>query len=265
MISELLTYLMTPCPNYVRSMGYLYQAIALRGRYRRRRESWQRHLENTQQFIGRTAEKCRNRRRVVVIGSGILLDVPLDRLSEIFGEVVLADIVHLPEVRRRAGRYPNVRLVQCDVTGLAEALFSNVLSRVTEFPVSKPFLPDVDQDTGLVVSVNILSQLAEIPLEYASKKMSGLDEAGVNKWCDQIRAAHYRALKELPCDVCLVADYAFARRDRDRRVVEEGSTVGELMLPEPDESWTWEIAPLGEESRDTSKELRVGAWRMSNR
>jgi len=263
MISELLTYLITPCPKYVRSMGYLYQAIALRGRYRRRRESWQRHLENTRQFISRTAEKFGNRRRVVVIGSGILLDVPLDRLSEIFGEVVLVDIVHLPEVERLAGRYLNVRLVQSDVTGIAESLFSNVRRRVIALPVGKPFLPEVDHDAGLVVSVNMLSQLAEIPLEYASKKMPSLDKTVVSRWCDQIREAHYMALKELYCDVCLVADYAFTRRDRDRTVVEEGSTVGELTLSEPAESWTWEIAPLGEESKNSSRELQVGAWRMS--
>ena len=41
MLAEILTYLTTPCPGYVREMGYLYEAIAVQGRYRRNRASWQ--------------------------------------------------------------------------------------------------------------------------------------------------------------------------------------------------------------------------------
>jgi hypothetical protein len=36
---------------------------------------------------------------VVVLGAGLLLDVPLNALSSLFREVVLVDIVFLPEVQ----------------------------------------------------------------------------------------------------------------------------------------------------------------------
>jgi hypothetical protein len=261
MISELLTYLLTSCPRYVRDMGYLYQAIALRGRYKRRQASWRSHLENTQKCLIRAAEQCSKRNRVVILGSGLLLDVPLEKLTGLFHEVVLVDVVHLPEVRSRIKSFRNVRLEQSDVTGVAQRLFENVKKGIVGLPASDPVIPDAE-GTDLVVSLNIMSQLAAIPLDYVMKKMQGLDEAVIDGWCDLIRIAHYDALKNIMCDVCLVADYEFSRKDKEGNIVDKGSTVGGIVLPAPDDSWTWEIAPLGEEAKGLSKELMVGAWRM---
>lgn len=262
MLRELITYFTTSCPPYVRRMGYLYQAIALRGRYVRRHRSWQPHLDNTQKFIIQCAERCHNREKAVVLGSGLLLDIPLEKLSKMFGEMVLADVIHLPEVCKRVKRFANVRLTQCDVTGIAEKLFQNVQSGFKELPVSVPSLPEIDESTGLVISLNILSQLAAIPFDYVQKKMPLQDESVIDAWCDQMREAHYSALKALPCNVCLVADFEFVRKDSAGKVVEKGSTVGGLALPAPDTAWTWEIAPLGEDSRDRAKGLHVGAWHI---
>jgi hypothetical protein len=263
MLSELITYLITSCPPYVRKMGYLYQAVALRGRYRRRRSSWQPHLENSRRFIIKSAESCENRDKVVVLGSGLLLDLPLDELSSLFKEVILVDVIHLPEVNKKISGYRNVRLLQCDVTGVSEKLFENVKRGIKELPLSVPFIPELDSRAGLVISLNIMSQLSAIPHDYVLKKNFVLDEDAIEKWCDQICEAHYSALKELPYDVCLIADYEFARKDKEGKIVENGSTIGAISLPKPDSSWIWEIAPIGEES-SLSKELLVGAWRMKN-
>jgi hypothetical protein len=261
MIRELITYLLTPCPRYVRDMGYLYQAIALRGRYKRRTGSWRSHLENTRRFVIRSAEECLKRDRVIVLGSGLLLDVPLEKLAGLFHEVILVDVVHLPEVRRRVRRFRNVRLIQSDVTGVAERLFENVSKGIAELPDGVPAFPEAE-GAGLVISLNIMSQLAAIPLEYVMKKMPGIDEEKIDEWSDAIRTAHFEALRNMNCDVCLVADYEFSRKDRAGNVVEKGSTIGGVVLPKSDESWVWEISPMGEESGDLSKELRGGAWRM---
>ena len=120
MLSELLTYITTPCPQYVRHMDYLDEVIAMKQRYERTRTAWQPHLEHTRRFVLSAAEKCRNRSKAVILGSGLLLDVPLDELSTMFQAVVLLDIVFLPEVRRSIKRYGNVRLVQHDVTNMAK-------------------------------------------------------------------------------------------------------------------------------------------------
>lgn len=261
MLAELFTYLTTPCPWYVRRMGYLYEAIAMRERHRRHRADWQQHIVNTRRCVLSVAEKCRNRDRAVVLGAGLLLDVPLSELASIFREVVLADIVFLPEIRRRITSYGNVTLLQCDVTGIAELLFQNVQYGRQVLPSdTTPYHPVVDAGTGLVVSLNLLSQLCVIPGRYALKHIPTLHENHVSDWCRRITASHYAAMASMPGDVCLIADHEFAKYDRHGQVIEKGSTIYGIALPEPDDSWTWMVAPFKEESRYFSKELHVGAW-----
>jgi hypothetical protein len=52
------------------------------------------------------------------------------------------------------------------------------------------------------------------------------------------------------------------KRDREGKIVSQGSTVAGLALAEPETSWTWNIVPLGEKERFLSKELKVGVWQM---
>jgi hypothetical protein len=260
MFSEFITSVTTRCPQYVRRMEYLYQAIALRGRYRRRRAGWQPHLDKTKEFILGAARKCQKRDKVVVLGSGLLLDVPIEALADIFHEVVLVDVVHLPEVRKRIRQYKNVRTLQGDITNVAEKLYWDVQQGQNELPLSEPSIPEADASTGLVISLNILSQLSTIPQDYVRKKLPEHDEETIAAWCDQIHETHYQALKALPCEVCLIADHEYVCKNKEGNVIEQGSTVGRVKLPEPDASWWWKIAPLGSASRHSSKELHVGAW-----
>lgn len=262
MFYELYTYFTTPCPQYVRHMDYLSEAIAMRSRHRRNRLAWQPHLKQTRQAILSAAQASRDRTKVVILGSGPLLDVPLEELSAMFREVVLLDIVFLPEVYRRVRHYSNVKLVQRDVTNMAQRLYENIRSGLSAFPAAAPSVPDIDESTGLVVSLNLLSQLWVIPRAYALKKLRDLDEEDLDDWCNQIVRSHYAFLQSPACPVCLIADHEFVKRDQEGRIVSQGSTIAGLVLPEPEATWTWDIVPLGEKDRFLSKELRVGVWQM---
>ncbi len=261
MLFDLFTHLTTPCPQYVRHMDYLDEAIAMRQRYRRNRASWQPHLERTRQFVLSAAEKCRKRDKVVVLGAGLLLDVPLAELATMFREVVLLDIVLLPEARKMIKGYSNVKFTQHDVTNMAEKLYNNIQQGARELPEAAPGVPEIDENTGLVVSLNILSQLWVIPRAYALRKLR-VDEEETDGWCRQIVESHYAFLRSMPCAVCLVADHEFVKRDRDGRIVSQGSTISGLALTGPDVSWTWNIAPMSEDGQYLSKELNVGAWHL---
>ncbi len=261
MFFELFSYLTTSCPPHVRHMDYLSEAIAMRGRYRRNRAAWQSHLDNSRHIVLSAAERCRNRSTVVILGAGLLLDVPLAELSSLFREVVLVDIVFLPEARRRTASCGNVRLVQHDVTCMAKTLYDAIRLGSRHLPEAAPLVPELNESTGLVVSLNILSQLWVIPRAYALRKLPGLDPELIDDWCRQIVKSHYDYLVSLPCDVCLVADHEFVMRDREGRIVSRDSTIAGLSLPAPDVSWTWDILPKGDE-RHCSKELIVGAWHV---
>lgn len=243
MLLDLYTSLTTPCSPYIRRMGYLSEAIDMRGRARRYSGAWRNHLENSRSFILGSAGSCGAKDKAVIFGSGLLLDCPLADLSSLFREIVLMDVVCLPGVRKQIGQYHNVRFIECDVTGVAEALFRNGEKGFLELPEPGPDLVTDVRDSSLVVSLNILSQLWVVPRAYASRRLRGLDEYAVDEWCGRVVASHYAALRSLSCGVCLVADSEFVKRDRKGDVISRGSTVYDLELPEPDASWTWNIAP----------------------
>jgi hypothetical protein len=261
MFTELITHLTIPHPAYVRQLGYTAEIIAMERRYERNRVHWLPHLENTRRFVLHAAERSANRDTAVVFGAGLLLDVPLEELSQRFGEVVLADVVVLPHIRRRAKRFANVQMVQHDVTGMAGKLHEQGLRGVRELPQPAPVMPPMIENAGLVVSLNILSQLWVVPRAYVLARLPGLDGEQVDDWCRQIVETHYAFLRSLPCTVCLVTDREFIQRDREGSIVRRGATLSGCALPEPDESWVWNIAPLLPGDRHyLSKELSVGAW-----
>ncbi len=263
MLCEFYTYLTTNCPPYVRHLDYLQEIIAMRGRHKRQQTSWMPHLQNTRRFILSTANRCQNRNKIVILGSGLLLDVPLLELTLMFREVVLVDIVFLPEVRKTAKKYSNVKLFPVDITNVAQKLFENVRLGICELPkATHPLISSLDEDIGLVVSLNLLSQLWVMPRAYALKTLPLLDEEELDDWCGQIVSSHYAFLQLLTCSVCLVADYEFVKRDKTCYITSCGSTVFNLQLPDPEESWTWNIMPIGENNEYTSKELKVGAWQI---
>jgi hypothetical protein len=260
MILDLFTTLTTPCSPCIRRMGYLTEAIEMRGRSRRHQASWQPHVDRSREYILSVAEKCGNRSKVVILGSGLLLDVPLAELDSMFSRVILMDVVCLPEIRRKIKTYRNAVFVEHDVTNVAERLYQNGQNTISGLPEPDPSFSPAIRDASLVVSLNILSQLWVIPRTYVSQKMQGLDEYAVDEWCGRTVASHYTALRSLSSDVCLVADYEFVKRDNTGGMISRGSTVYGLDLPAPDASWTWSIAPLDKASRTFSKELIVGAW-----
>ncbi|OGW42080.1 MAG: hypothetical protein A2010_05730 [Nitrospirae bacterium GWD2_57_9] len=233
----------------------------MRNRFRQRQAAWQPHLNSSRQFILAAAKRCPDRNKVVILGSGLLLDVPLHELSSQFREVILMDVICLPETRKQISSCPNAVFVEHDLTGLSEQLYRHKLQGRADLPGIEAAAPAHCGNADLVVSLNILSQLWVIPRGYAIDRPPRADPEQLDDWCSGMVAAHYSFLRGLPCPVCLIADHAFVKRDREDRVISSGSSVYDLALPEPDASWKWNIAPLGSESGFYSKELRVGAWR----
>src|ERR1700722_10129196 len=111
MLAELIEYALTRSPPYARRMGYLYEATAIRARASRCGTAWAPHQERTRYLIHKAVARCKQRRKVVVLGSGPLLDVPLTELAATFGEVVLVDVVHPVTTAWRRRRFANVRTV----------------------------------------------------------------------------------------------------------------------------------------------------------
>lgn len=244
MLSEWLTYLAADCCAFSRKSGYLRESIGIRSRYRRCQGAWQSHLENSRSAIRVSLNSCRSHRTALVLGSGVLLDIPIDELAARFENVWLVDLVHLPEVRRAVRRYTNVRCIEHDVTGFREqraALSEGGLD--LSDPVQ--FLDEASIDW--VASVNLLSQLPLLPQGWLRAHFPKIDEQKLEAWGDRIMQQHLDYLAAFGVPVCLLTDYEQTSYQRSGEIlsVVDFSTrlrfTGTLL-----KTWRWDVAPPGE-------------------
>ncbi|WP_406854822.1 hypothetical protein ABEG18_20085 [Alsobacter sp. KACC 23698] len=256
MLLELLLHLVTPVPRSLRRMGLLHESIALWSRGARRRRDWRPHEAHCHDVVRQAVAAVAHRRKAVVLGSGLVRDVPFSDLVETFDEVILVDAVHLPFVRARMALHPKVRLLTRDLTGLADWLAGKTQDRADP-------LADLVGDAAVdfVVSANVLSQLplaVETFLERNPARAASLPP----DIADRTIADHLADLARFPGAVCLLTDVEMREENRRGEVVERLDLMRGHDLPSPLASWDWTVAPFGEIERDKRYVHRVhGSWR----
>ncbi|MBM3571877.1 MAG: hypothetical protein FJX52_05870 [Alphaproteobacteria bacterium] len=260
MIVEALTYLTTPCPRHVRRLGYLGELIGIAARLRRCRAAWSGHLDNSRSTIEAAIARTERRRRAVVLGSGILADVPVAALAAAFDETVLVDLVHLAATRRQLRRHGKVRLVEADVTGTLAALWR--YSGQGRLPASHPTL-GVDGDADLVVSCNLLSQLPIMPitwLDRCRRRGATLSADDIVAFGRSLIASHLEFLIGQPGKVAIISDIerlTYAADAPDQAPVEREDALLGVPFPYAGTTWTWRIAPNPEFSANHHRYHRV--------
>jgi len=253
MLGELVRYLVTPCPRYVRTLGYLHEQISIKARHDRCRRAWEPHLERTKNVLRDAMRKCLRKRKAVIFGSGMLYDVPLSELAAAFAQVVLVDVVH----PLGAGwRLANVTALAADVTGVAETVHRLAKRGGQPLPRVAPQAFCDDAEVDLVASVNLLSQLAYLPCKYLAGA-SVYPPAEVTAFGRDVVLAHIDYLKRLPGVVALICDLERLTVDRTGAVVERQSALRGVSLPWSGEEWTWDLAPRPEASPIYSYQRRV--------
>ncbi len=237
----------------VKKLGYVKELIAIEARHKRCAKAWAEHLCKTRRFVLWSAANCRPNvpnRKVTVYGSGLLLDVPIKELAADYDEVVLVDICHLPQVREKVIELSNVRLVEADITGLADDLAAG---REPDAPPPAP-LPDADAD--LVVSLNLLAQLPLVPCQR-------LKRADRERFGRRIMERHLEALGALPAQVTLLTETK-RRWLEAAEVIHEDDPLMGIRLPETGSNmslgWEWNIAPQPEIAPTRDMVLDVAAY-----
>jgi hypothetical protein len=245
MLLELLEYALTACPRPVRAMGYLKEAIAIRSRVGRVREHWQEHIDHCHSMIRRAMGKCQSRRKAIILGGGLLNDVPIAELASTFRDVILVDIVHPFFSRWPTRRLRNVHRLAADVTDTINALYWVSDEPDLPLPKSAPTLLLDDAEIDLTISVNLLSQLPCMPMSYLERQRAHSHEA-ILAYARNVMQAHLDHLRRLPGRVVLITDVERLKIDMLRRVVERKDLLFGLKLPQPDEEWEWRLAPCPE-------------------
>jgi hypothetical protein len=202
---------------------------------------WEYHQERCRNFIIKALELYKPV-NVSVLGSGWLLDLPFAEMIERTEEIYLVDIVHPPDVISQAGTFSNVKLIQQDITGgLIEKVwqkkrkfsFLNKLRSLEDIEV-----PDYrpDYDPGMVISLNILTQLESLIVDFL-KKGSKLEEKDINIFRYEIQKKHMDYLRKHKS--VLISDINEIFTDESGNVNCVPTALAELPGGKYKEEWNW--------------------------
>ena len=252
-------YMSSPVPRHLRQMGYVRELRALRARRNRCRSAWHSHLEHTRAVILDAATQCEQRRTALVVGSGLLFDIPLEELSRQFESVMLVDIVHAWSVHREAARFSNVRLLPLDVTGVVERCHALARRRAPARLPQRPVDCLAGERFDLVASVNVLSQLPVVPNGYMSRRIRSLTEAQTREFSRALVTNHLDWLCSFPGIACLITDLERLCYGDCGLVSREESLWG-VALPEGGRDWLWDLAPRPEMYFHLDVRHRVGGY-----
>ena len=270
MIREAIELMLTPAPKVARALGYPAEQIAFAARARRRQADWRSHLEASRALTAAAvAALAGPRRRCVVLGSGALLEIDPALLSDRFEEVVFVDLCHPPFAARHWRKRGNLKFMHGDASGLAQAVVSAAQSAraagvAPELPEGRPALRLDPERCDLVISANLLTQLAVLPTRYLTRRF-GVDAYGVDaldSWADRMMRAHIDWLRAgFACPICLISDDEKETIAADGTVEERFPVLpDDLGLRAPDRSWRWDIAPKGERPDGGVQSRTVKGW-----
>jgi len=238
-------YLLFPFPNYLKKMGYIREMKALRARRNRCKTAWSPHIECSKALILEAAGNCNQKRKALIVGSGLLFDVPLKDLCKLFDNVVLVDIVHLWKVHVQAGLYPNIKMESLDVSGVADRIF-NLQRNEDLTSIQQPQLDYfLGEQFDLVVSVNILSQLPVLPIRYFSRMSRSVKDEQLETFSRTLLENHLDWISSFSGVVALIADLERLQY-RGKELVKRESSLWGIDLPPGYKQWFWDLAPSPE-------------------
>lgn len=234
---------------------HLKGAVSLWSRGKRCRKYWTDHEESSKRFIASEVAKLSSRRTCVVLGSGLLRDVPIELLAKTFDTVVLIDIAHLKAARMTVARLKqsrNVKFIHRDIAEIDRYMAGEPFELMA-FLRDVPFL-------DLVISANMLSQIglaAEERLEEAGRSTE------IETLVPQIIRGHLDRLSSLPCKTLLLTDISFVAINEKGEFIADHDLMFGVETPKPTAMWIWQVAPMGEISSDYSTNHTVIATSMT--
>lgn len=260
MIQELLTYLTErPQLKEARSFGHLYESISLLSREKRCKSAWEPHRTECKNLITKHLDCAINRDSILILGPGPLHEIPIEEISKKFKKVTLVDIVHLQSTKKYVSHLKNIDFIEHDITE-KEAELQN-LKTLT----SKPPQRFLDQDWGMVLSVNLMSQL---PLHFQTcieKKMKGLfSESAIDTFLKELTSLHYLYLKSFKAPVLLITDTHSDYLNPSEKILQTDDNYAHIKLPAPIHSWVWRVAPIPEFRKDIEIRMRVSGFLLNS-
>jgi len=224
-------------------MGYQADQQGIINRYLREAGGWDSHLLNCREYILESV-KLHSPETISILGSGWLLDVPVEELAGLCKKVQLVDIIHPPQIKHKVKALNNVELISDDITGgmikRSGELRKNGVETMlnSEIPVYQP-----DYDPGLVISLNILTQTDTLIVDYLNQKF-GISYSDLRDLRGKIQGAHISFLDSGPS--ILISDYEELVYDKDELVQTNKLLFTDLSCEGERRDWIWDFDNSGE-------------------
>jgi hypothetical protein len=260
LIRELITYLSeSPALKEAVTFGHLAESISLLSRERRCQKTWGPHRAQCKNFISTHLNMALNFDSILVLGSGPLHEIPIEILTKKFKRVVLVDIVHLKSTRKALAHLTNIEFIEHDLTEI-EAIIGQ--QKKLKNCVPQKFL---DMNWGLILSVNVMSQLPLHLGSYIKKRLKNkFPSAEIESFLQNITRDHLQYLQSFSAPVVLITDVETDYYDKSEKIIQKDLNYSHLHLPEPKEQWMWNVAPIPEFRKDIGMKMLVRGFVLKN-
>lgn len=245
----------------------IYKRVGLmndnRGIYRRylcEADHWQSHLNRCKGYIIHAVSE-KTATHICILGSGWLLDVPVKFLLEKAKIVHLIDIVHPPEILHKYKKEPKFNFIQADVTGgLVKEVYHLIKSKkinkekgLQDIQINKPDV--VPSETDLVISLNLLSQVNGLLVEYIKLK-TNVTKNSISSFSAQIQQQHLDILPKGKS--CLISDTSEIITDINDNFIKENPLLY-IKLPELNQKkqWIWDFDTSGTYYPNCKTQMKV--------
>lgn len=240
--------LQNPGKKVLRKMSYLKDQKGILNRYLRESDAWDEHLKRSREFILNDISK-RKPENIFVLGSGWLLDFPLEEVLEIVSSAVLVDIVHPVQIKAKVAKSDKLEMLTGDLGG---SLIMDVFRLVQESKKinTRPDLKTIQMkdlpvfpENSYLVSLNILCQLDILIVDYL-KQYWKFEEGDLKDFRGRIQEAHIGLFKSYPG--ILITDFLEKNYSKKGDVIAEKKLVYAEFPPAVlKENWTWEFDTKG--------------------
>ena len=193
----------------LRRMNFISDQSGILNRYINESENWNPHLENTKKYIVDFIER-NGFKTLTILGSGWLLDLPVEYLARHTQKVYLYDIYHPPQILHKLKNFECFSFVNQDITG---NLISQVYKAVKQYRKTGEKI-DIENflfcgfspidETEAYISLNILNQLDILIVDFLKD-----EEIYSEKEIEFLRANIQKShINSLPANKsCLITDY----------------------------------------------------------
>ena len=247
-------------------MGFLKDQQGIINRYMRESSHWAKHLERTRNFISGSFNHS-DAETVAVLGSGWLLDVPLDKLLLRFKHIYLVDIHHPVQIRKKTASMRQVQLIEEDLTGGAVKQIWQLLKDHKKFTTDVDITDQISLETPLsqinpdaLISVNLLNQLDIILCDYIRKR-GHFQQEDFTPFRAVIQAFHLKWILKKPG--CLITD--IHEEIMGKKGEKSFKTLLHTKLPRGirNDKWWWDFDTQGTYNPGSRTRMEVQAIEWS--